>query len=454
MGSTHGTILNGGAPINPNAYKRLMAGDSIKFGSSSRTFVFEGGPDREEIVDVKQADPNASRAPASSIDSDVAKPKPKPVGTVVTKPKRRFAPLSSEKPEEEELDAEGRLDAQLTRKRGKGDAEEEEDGGNVSDKERDHAELEMVAGYLGREAIEGADGEDSFFDRTLDAQKSSLMSAQSHKQKVPESYETVSAKIRVLNFVKNAIAERITALDQVIAKDVRRRDSGATGQYGEGEEIDTLDAFLNGMSQTVEEEEERSKKLLVAKTLESELNKLQQLEKQLKPLPNEIHASLVSASDLETLSDEYYNTWLDRVKLAGGPLKLQMKRAAPPEPKRAKIAESDPQATHTSSLPPPSSSVALAEAASSSTRPVSDEAHHTPSPPSSFPMPSPLNKCMSNSDNSSEAQEGASKAPNLKKRERPPSADYGVGPNSDVVWEAPQGQTGDGRTALNDKYGY
>lgn len=408
-----------------------MAGDSIKFGASSRTFVFEGGPDRDEIVADNPVEKLAQQMKTSK--ASPSEPKPKETHSSIVSPpqKRRFSQVKQLETEEDEMDAEGRLEAQLTRRKGtKSQNEDEEDGGNVSDEERDNAELEMIAGYLGREAIEGADGEDSFFDRTLEKQRESAARAKDERKKQPETYETIIAKLRVLNFVLQSVKERIAVLDGIISKDEQRRG------HTDGDEIDSLDAFMNDMSQTVDEEKERDKKRGVARELETEMEGLQRIERELKPKDGEVHVVILSASAVDRISDEYYNDLVDRVRKEGGAIKLQMKRAAPPEPKRPKLAEPDLVPASTPFVMPTTSKAEDFKAPVTTVAPIAKSKN--PIQDVEFSVPShPVNP---------------------KKRDQPTAKPASKQDNTDddayEMWQAPQGQSGDGRTSLNDKYGY
>lgn len=445
IGSTHGTILNGGAPIAPNLYKRIMAGDSIKFGASSRTWVFEGGPDRQEALEdnpaAQKVVATASAKPTTEPSPSAEKVERKAVGNVVVQAKKKFnqAKKDDVKSKGDEDDAETRLETQLNKKsnRHNGDEDVEEEGG-VSDEERDNADMEMVAEFLGREAIEGADGEDSFYDRTLGSGNGDRKAnaKQNTQQQRAENFETLTAKLRVLNYVISVVNERIQALNKIISKDESRRDG--TGN-GDGE-VDALDAFMSGMSQTVEEEEEKEKKAKLLQELEKEKQDMQHLSERLKPsTAQELSLSIVSASELETIGDLYYNELSQRVTQAGGNTKLQMKKIVP-EPKRAKLSEVPISVPHIS-MPPPS---IISNSPDSSipnppmqTKEHVDDVSRKSAPP--FPEPQPM------------------APPNPKKRERSKQVYDDEGEAEDAyasTWRAPEGQSGDGRTSLNDKFGY
>jgi hypothetical protein len=451
LGSTHGTFLNGGAPIAPNTYKRLMAGDSIKFGVSSRTYVFEGGPDRDETPDSSAlAKPMTSNGKNSSDLKDSANTpkdkeakKPSSTGTVIPQAKRRFSQAKNISEDDEEMDAEKRMEAHLGRGRKSGgqNEEEEEDQGNVSDEERDNAELEMIAGYLGKEAIEGADGDDAFYDRTKSDQ------SRKRSQSVPDTYETLGVKIRVLCFVINTLKTRISQLDAIISKDSSRRS-----QAGEDDEVDALDAFMSGMSQTIEEEEEKEKRQAVLKDLQNELGSLTSLSDKLKPEDGGVQVSIVSTKRLETLEDTFYNELVERVTSSSGSLSNLSTKVSVPEPKRAKRSEpsESPSAIHSMPPPPAPSSTA------SSTTTYAPVKSAAPTPPSSMGPP----KIVSSPDSkpapvsSPVAEPEATYPAPSKKRERvEPKYDYDDD-ESYTTWQAPAGQSGDGKTSLNDKLGY
>jgi hypothetical protein len=440
-----------------------MAGDSMRFGASSRTWVFEGGPDREEIAKedpiAKLAQQTKSSSPSNTVsesDSIKSKSVSKAFVNAIPQAKRRFSQTKSIKDDDDDVDAEDRLEAQLARKSSheKHVNNDEEEDLNVSDEERDNAELEMVAGYLGREAIEGADGEDSFYDRTLEMNNGKRNTAGIWNR--PETYETLGAKIRVLTFVISAVKERISALNQIISNDISRRNSSTVGGGGgdDDEEVDALDAFISGMSQTVEEEEERDKKMFILKELEKELRDYQTIEEQLKPQPGDVIASLVSASELDSLSDQFYNDLVERVKKTGGILKLHAKSVVP-EPKRSKLSDIPSTAVHTTLEPPSKSHVSQS---------LPNEIYDRPSSSSSPPhLPSPQEALQSKpSENFKKPSVSAHSMTttlniiqNTKKRERPtPSYDDEGEDDTYSTWQAPQNQSGDGTTSLNAKYGY
>lgn len=478
LGSTHGTLLNGGVPIAANAYKRIMAGDSIRFGKSSRLFVFEGGPDREEV----QVDPKAKLqeklAQASgkpSIAPSQEQPKPKavskPKGNVVSVSKRRFSNTRAAEDDEEEMDAEARLESQLSgSKRGSkaaGNASDEESDGNVSDEERDNAELEMVAEYLGREALEGADGEDAFYDRTLSSGMSSKKSKNIEPEQ-PENVETLEVKIRVLKFVLKALHERVAVLQSMVAKDSNRRTHV--------EEDDALDAFMAGMSQTVEEEEELTKKQKLLKIFENELSGYLRMSILLKDDESSVKLSIMSEKELDRLSDIFYNGLVQRVAETGGSFSLTSKAlnaggAAPKLSTQDLPSESTMGAsasTHSSASssimnPPDAKRPKVTEVAASdetTSRHMTQASLEQSSSTDSYPsMPPPTAPAAHSSVSTSTRSTGAildSLAPsNHKKRERvEPTYEDADDTEEAVVWQAPQGQSGDGRTSLNAKFGY
>lgn len=442
MGSTHGTILNGGPPIASKAYKRIMAGDSIRFGTSSKLFVLEGGPDREDAQDNS---PAAKLVKQANSASDVSSPAPAPQaksknssqddgsGYVVLTSKRRFGPVGSQKKEtDEDLDGEARLEAHLNKKKRSRPTGEDDEDEDVSDEERGNADLEMVMGYMGREAVEGSNDDDSFFDRTLEKRAGPSRPG----SKRPETYETTCAKLRVLSFVTDAVKESISQLDHVISKDVNRRNGA-----GDGDEEDVLDAFMSGMSQTVKEEEERDKKLVVLKELEEEAKDLRKLEQQLKPAAGEISIAVISAAEIDSISDVYYNGLAERVAKSGGSVKLQAK-ALIPEPKRPKLAEVHQDASHVHSR-------------ASEPRYITAEPFERKEIPA--PAPKTENAVEFRAPVSLPAASVKEPQPSAPKIKEVPKMSFDEGDGRDssyVVWQAPVDQSGDGRTSLNDKYGY
>lgn len=430
-----------------------MAGDSIRFGTSSKLFVLEGGPDREEVQSSNPVDKlakqlktpsNASSAsnPSSSASApSTSKSNADASGYVVPQAKRRFGQAGGNKKidDDGEEDPESRMEAHLNnkkRQRPKSGDDDDDDGGDASDEERENSDLQMVMGYLGREAVEGSDADDNFYD--LASQKQ-LANASSTGPKRPETYETVGAKLRVLSFVTNAVKERIAALDHIISTDVKRRGGGGSG--GDDDEADALDAFMSGMSQTVEEEEERDKKQAILKELELDAKQLRNLEEQLKPAYGEIRLAIVSASEMDFISDSYYNELTERVRKTGGSIKLQAK-ALIPEPKRPKLAEPQSDVSHSSIRPPNPQYITadLPMQREQLTPTTKVETATDFKAPVSLPVASPTVA-----------------APAPPKIREPPKAvfDDADGSGSTYqVWQAPAGQTGDGRTSLNDKYGY
>lgn len=431
-------------PISAKSYKRIMAGDSIKFGSSSKIFVFEGGPDREEVINnnpveklAKQSKSSTSASSASTLTSEPSKRTNASYdsGYVIPQAKRKLGTAAGHKKDDEDEDAESRLEAQLkSKKRSRvGNSDDEDEDGNLSDEERGNADLEMVVGFMGREAIEGADDDNSFYDRTLEKRDSAPKSV----SKGPVTYETIGTKLRVLAFVLAAVKERISVLDQIISTDVKRRG----GSNDEEDEVDALDAFMSGMSRTVEEEEERNKKLDILKELEEEAKQLRILEEKLKPADGEIRLAIVSAAQLDSIGDSYYNELTERVQKSGGSIKLQ-KKSLVPEPKRPKLSEPQHDVSHSSMRPPEPRYI-------TATRSEQNEAHHPP------PKSESVSELKSPTSLPSPSIAAHPSAP-VKEIEAPKiSFDDGDGKDSGYsVWQAPAGQTGDGRTSLNDKYGY
>ena len=450
LGSTHGTILNGGAPISSKAYKRIMAGDSVRFGTSSKLFVFEGGPDRDEVqssnpVDklAKQLKTPSNASSSSSTTSTTSTPSTSKSttdasGYVVPQAKRRFGQAGGIKKnaDDGEEDPEARMEAHLNnkkRQRPRTDDDDDDDGGNASDEEREDSDLQMVMGYLGREAVEGSDADDNFYD--LASQKSSANASSAGPQR-PETFESVGAKLRTLSFVTNAVKDRIATLEQIISTDIKRR-----GGSGDDDELDALDAFMSGMSQTVEEEEEREKKQSILKELELDEKNLRKLEQQLKPAPGEISLAITSASELDFISDSYYNELTERVRKTGGSVKLQAK-ALLPEPKRPKLAEPQSDVRHSSI---------------GASKPHYITADHVIQREETVPPKSIDSASEFKAPTSLPAASPTVAAPETPKIREPPKMSFDNGDGSDntyQVWQAPAGQTGDGRTALNDKFGY
>lgn len=429
-----------------------MAGDSIRFGASSKIFVFEGGPDREEVVvdtasskTAKQekgnnesiTDAKASTSSASSKSGRTTTD----TGHVIPQAKRRFSRSGGGKSEnengDEDFDAETRLEAQLSRKSNRKGDDSDDDEGEVSDEERENAEMAMVANYLGREAIEGSDADDAFYDRTLDQKNNQKQSTHTTRA---ESYETLNAKLRVLAFVLSAVNSRLSELDKIISSDEKRRKQ-SHGGGDNGDEEDALDAFMSGMSKTVVEEEERDRKRNILFELQEEEKKMKELENKLKPSEGEIHVALVSGAELDIISDTYYNELTERVQKTGGSIKLQMKSVVP-EPKRPKIADpinSQAQMTHTISEPYITAPTIKSER-------DTDTSHRK----EDIEVPKTKNVLLPSST------EEPSVSLNTKKRDRPAMsfAEDDTADDMYTTWQAPTGQTGDGRTSLNDKYGY
>lgn len=439
----------------------------MKFGKSTRLFVFEGGPDREEAAVDPQARLQARNekldkgpeAPSSDRPSETSKNKSSSKSTGRTAPvsKKRFAPLKAT-PEQGDEDAEERLESQLSgARRGPSEASDEEDDGDVSDEERANADLEMVAEYLGREALEGADGEDAFYDRTLGDRTKKKHTETAAE--APDSVESLDAKKRVAKYVIGALQERIAQLDSAVAKDSERRSHI--------EEDDALEAFMAGMSDTVDEAEELTKKRKLLEKLEDELAAYHRLSARLRSEEGPIQLSILSAKELDRISDQYYNGLLERVAATGGSFTLSSKpllegvpssqpklpatsapvassaspsaiapAMEPPEPKRAKLSEPAPSASSAVTLP------TLADSTHSS----------TVGPDSAFVMPPPQPPAARGAQRSTGAILDSLSAPNPKKRDREESKT--AGDEEEIVWQAPQDQSGDGRTSLNAKFGY
>lgn len=251
LGSVHGTVVNK-QRVQPSVFVELHAGDQLKFGQSSRMYLFSGGVPRP--------------APASA--SSAPRPKPR---NASSERRETIAKLRS-------VRAEASIEA-LRRARSDADDEEEEvpaeEASEGDDDEADAKAEQARRFYDSYYGDDKKDEDDSFFDRT-----GAVEAGRHGSRRFAESFETLTAKLSTLLSCESVLIAQIALLDK----------EGAAASNSVPDE-DELEQYMAGIAQSFDSEKIQKKKN-VLRDLQSERVRLQGLR------------GLLNASDAVRLSPE------------------------------------------------------------------------------------------------------------------------------------------------------
>ncbi|ORZ36803.1 hypothetical protein BCR44DRAFT_36345 [Catenaria anguillulae PL171] len=477
LGSTHGTFVNK-VQVPAKTHTRVWVGDMLRFGSSSRMFIVHGPPDQERLIEDHEpasalsdhGDPidqnqeqhaswgiiDRASSPSSSYtarhhldqepdQAQVDLPIP-PSAPWAKDPRKSLAdwldarglPLdfeyandstllsgddhsSSRKHSNHQLifariqvplDADDPTLAN-TQLVGQGSATRKRDAERL-------AMLQVLAqldamGLLATRAGESAasarvrkllsdadrtsDGEDEFFDRSGASRHPGANHTHANKKAVVETFESLNAKMAELQAKREGVQLEL---------DEMRAQLGA-GSAGDAE-VDELDAYMQGLDQAQMREAVKVKEQELGE-VDKDLERVKQLVEIARPSSGSSVAAALSPIAVPKLS-------------AAAPKSPAKKRAItddeqsskPPSPKRTRTVQPDLTA-----------------------KPASVVAQRGPARPPAAVAPRSLARDMGMDV---EAEVESDDEEQMTRQEK------------SVEWMPPQGQTGDGRTALNDKLGY
>jgi pSer/pThr/pTyr-binding forkhead associated (FHA) protein len=426
LGSTHGTFVNK-IQIKPKAYLKIKNGYHIKFGQSTRSYIVGGGPDEEKqqedaeelkkrIMQVQEAYKNANPKGKNNAEEQQGE---------IQNLEDESEFFSSKKMKEDNKkkisdfkkrlgDADDDDEFGLKKKKPtkKGEEEEpDEDEGEYLRMMRENEE--MFKEFYG----DDDDDQDEFYDRTKKKNKNNGV----------ETYETLIAKEKFFNNQK-----------AIIEREIERLQKG-TGGSGSNAEVDSLDSFMASIDTSLEQEKIDKKKASL-KEVEDELARIKplievakpalELQKPKVPPPK---SALTEADSKKRKIDEVSNEKTDTTDDNETPVKkpkIDPKVASPaaPMPKLAPnvFEEKDSGKTKRGPVQGPTLDFLQQIKQSTSSGAVSVE-------------------------NNIEEDEDNNNSSNKKKKDSKAKLDPEI---SYEEWKPPEGQTGDGRTKLNEKYGY
>ncbi|XP_049848293.1 kanadaptin-like [Schistocerca gregaria] len=282
------------------------------------------------------------------------------------------------------------------------DVDSKEDLDDLDDEDevnkRDALDLDMVADYLGRDAIENI-GDDDYYDRTLDGSKKRKVSEELAESDLPETFETAVMKRRLLDQYAAMLNVQISRLNERIHEDRERRSKV--------DEADSLDAYMLQMSETLDEERYLTKKMRLREEFEKYKEVIEGVIERLKPAVEGVVSTCPKA--LEKSTNMFRAKLMAKIKETGSMEKVGSVMLPPT--RRVESKESAAVVGQNKEV---------SKAGESRNTNASGESRNTNVPGES-----------SNTNTPGESNE----------------EDY-------EEWRAPAGQTGDGRTSLNDKYGY
>lgn len=230
LGSTHKTFVNK-TPVIPRQYAKLKSGDLINFGMSTRLFYLQGGPE-EDVKPIHVPNTSSKPIPVSKTEKEESQ------SNFI----QQLLELKREQKEEFSL---------------KGIHDDDED---FDQDEEDYTMLKKTIDAL------RDDEDDEFFDRT---EKQKI----SKSKTIVDTYETLLSKKDMLEKIRNTLNIECVTLRKTIKEQE---------ELIANKEFEDLDDFMSKNRHSPEEEALKQKQWLI-KEIEQELKGISRLIEKVKP---------------------------------------------------------------------------------------------------------------------------------------------------------------------------
>lgn len=419
LGSTHKTFINRTAVI-PRKYAKLKSGDLITFGMSTRLYYLQGGPEE----DVKPIN-----VPITSNKQEEVK-KPVPLSkTEKQESESNFIQqiLQSKRDQKEEFSLRALYD---------------DDDDEYDQDEEDYTILKKTIDAL------RDDEDDDFYDRTGRSKKKSRIT-------ITDTYETLLSKKNMLEKIRNTLNLESLSLRKIIKEQE---------EMIEGKEYDDLDDYISSRDRHSAEEESLKRKQWLIKEIEQELKDINKLIEKAKPIDGtksllkltkkmkqqvlaylKVYMDKYEKTNIKSNNKKRKYTFDDLLKKpedTSYEKKEEKEEEEEKETKEDKIKNNDPFADFK----------VIKDDGGSYNNNVSKRIKKTVPDFSDKFEEVPLSSL--NDDNETKKDFIPDNLGKVQRKRKQPIIQYDDENVNYDSWAPPPNQTGDGRTHLNDKYGY